>query len=162
MCVSRSTDQHMKKRCPWQLMLTSFTYLFSSTCSRETHFKPYIAHMGCYTIYSIVFIWISLNIEEERLEREGNVAVYSLCVCAHMYACAHSLNKTKHRILKPSNLKDNSGKSRKLSWFKILWPSLCSSTALLEITFIAKKQAWLQGCLITHNDTKSIPIYSNI
>lgn len=61
---------------------------------------------------------ITLNIEEEGLEREGIVAVYSLCVYDHTYACARSLNnksKTKHRILKSSNLKDNTGKTIKLS-----------------------------------------------
>lgn len=96
------------------------SYLFGSTCSKETHFKPYSAHIVYYTIYNIIFISITLDIEEEGLERQGNFAVYSLCGYDHMYTCMHSLNnkskkKTNHWILKPRNLKDNIGKSIKLS-----------------------------------------------
>lgn len=79
-----------------------FSYLFGSSCSKEKHFKPHGAHTGYYIMSNITFVSISLNIEEEGLEREGNVAVYSLCVYDHAYACVHSLNnksKTKHRIL---------------------------------------------------------------
>lgn len=135
----------VKVNRPTQLSMTIntqqfyFSDLFGSTCSRKTHFKPYIAHTGYYTTYSITFISITLNIEEEGLEREGNVAVCSLCVYGHTCTYVHSLNKskTKHRILNIIlnikyyiivfllyyrilniillSLKDNTGKSIKLS-----------------------------------------------
>lgn len=125
--------------------------LFGRPCSKET----FQNHTAC----------ITFNNEGITVEREGYVAVYSLCVCAHTYECMHSLNnksKTKCRILKSSTLKDNKGKNIKWSWFKRLWPSLCSCTALLEITFIAKKQAWLQGCLITHNDANLSNLFQHL
>lgn len=158
-CVSRSTDQHMKKRRPWQLMHTSFTSLiFLVVLALRRHISNHTLLILDIILHTVLYSYQSHWILRRKDLREGNVAVCSLCVYDHTCTCAHSLNrsKTKHRILKPSNLIDNTGKSIKLSWSKRLWPSLCSSTALLEIAFIAKKQAWLQGCLITHNDTKSI------
>lgn len=147
MCVCQGEQINTGGRTDlWELILTRFTFLISLV---DPALRRHISKIILRASHSIL--------KGSSWEREGNVAVYSLCVCAHAYAGMHSLNnksETKHRILKPSRLKDNTGK--KWSWFKRLWPLLCSCTALLEITFIAKKQAWLQGCLITHNDTKSI------